>query len=266
MKNHFRKYLRWAVAVSAFGFGFSQAGIVITGTRVVYPAQEREVTIKINNTGTLPALVQSWIDDGNEKTSAQEKSMPFSLLPPVFRVDPGKAQTLRMSYTQEPLPQDRESVFWLNVLEIPPRPDAETRESRNLLQMAFRSRIKIFFRPQGLPGDADAAAAGLRWQLTTNEAGTGYDLEAENPSAFHVSISKASVSFGEQAYEAGSGMVAPRGSQRFPLAGLAAKPAAAPRIRFTAINDYGALVDREAGPEIRGEQQVAPPSEAAPNT
>src|SRR6478609_879117 len=161
MKNRFRTGVGRLLALSAFAFGLCHAAIVITGTRVVYPAEEREVTVKMNNTGTLPALVQTWIDDGNEKTSAQEKSVPFALLPPIFRIDPGKGQSVRMTYTKEPLPQDRESVFWLNVLEIPPRPDAELRDSRNILQMAFRSRIKIFFRPKGLPGNANEAIAGL---------------------------------------------------------------------------------------------------------
>ncbi|MDM0071339.1 fimbria/pilus periplasmic chaperone [Variovorax sp. J31P207] len=259
MKNHFRTGVRRLLVLSAFACGLSHAAIVITGTRVVYPAEEREVTVKLNNTGALPALVQSWIDDGNEKTSAQEKSMPFALLPPIFRIDPGKGQSVRMTYTKEPLPQDRESVFWLNVLEIPPRPDAEVRDSRNILQMAFRSRIKIFFRPEGLPGDSNEAIAGLRWQLTANEAGNGYDLKAENPSAYHVSVSRASVAFGDRTYETERGMVAPHDSLRFPLAGLKSKPDAAPRIRFTAINDYGAPVDREVEPAARVETQAAQP-------
>jgi chaperone protein EcpD len=259
MKNRFRTGVGRLLALSAFAFGLCHAAIVITGTRVVYPAEEREVTVKMNNTGTLPALVQTWIDDGNEKTSAQEKSMPFALLPPIFRIDPGKGQSVRMTYTRDPLPQDRESVFWLNVLEIPPRPDAEVRDNRNILQMAFRSRIKIFFRPKGLPGDPLQAVAGLRWELAANEAGNGYDLKAENPSAFHVSVSRASIAVGDRTYEAERGMVAPHGSLRFALTGLKAKPDPASRIRFTAINDYGALVDREVDPAAPVERQAAQP-------
>ncbi|PJI52023.1 molecular chaperone EcpD, partial [Methylobacterium radiotolerans] len=56
-------------------------------------------------------------------------------------------------HTGEPMPQDKESVFWLNVLEIPPKDKA----NQNLLQMAFRSRIKLFYRPAGLKGKAEDA-------------------------------------------------------------------------------------------------------------
>ncbi|MDP9033123.1 MAG: fimbria/pilus periplasmic chaperone, partial [Pseudomonadota bacterium] len=42
--------------------GCSQAmsSVVITGTRVIFPADKKEVTVKINNNGTKPVLVQSW--------------------------------------------------------------------------------------------------------------------------------------------------------------------------------------------------------------
>ncbi|WP_251677901.1 fimbria/pilus periplasmic chaperone [Escherichia coli] len=68
---------------------------------------------------------------------------PHLLLPPpINRVDPGKGQTLRVTFTDLPLPTDRESVFWLNVLEIPTR--YEPKSNDNYLQVAFRTRIKLF--------------------------------------------------------------------------------------------------------------------------
>ncbi len=50
------------------------------------------------------------------------------------------------------LPKDRESVFWFNVLEVPPKPDAATVANQSLLQLAFRTRIKLFYRPEALKG------------------------------------------------------------------------------------------------------------------
>ena len=31
------------------------AGVVITGTRLIYPADQKEITVKLNNNGTQPA-------------------------------------------------------------------------------------------------------------------------------------------------------------------------------------------------------------------
>jgi chaperone protein EcpD len=59
------------------------------------------------------------------------------------------------------VPQDRESVFWLNVLEIPPKPVGKA----NHIQLTVRSRLKLFYRPAGLAGSPKAAVAQLRWRL-----------------------------------------------------------------------------------------------------
>src|SRR6185312_1276720 len=97
------------------------AGVVVNGTRVVYPAAKREVTISLRNAGETPSLVQAWLDAGNPQSKPGEAHVPFVLSPPLFRLDPTKVQSLRLVYTRDPLPEDRESVFWLNVLDVPPR-------------------------------------------------------------------------------------------------------------------------------------------------
>ena len=120
-----------------------QASVVITGTRVIYPEKQKEVTVRVNNTGTGPVVLQSWIDNGDVNARPEMLKVPFVLTPPINRVEPNKSQTLRISYTGSALPKDKESVFWLNVLEIPAK--ADTSSSQNYLQMAYRSRIKLFF-------------------------------------------------------------------------------------------------------------------------
>src|SRR4051795_2741969 len=70
------------------------AGVVVNGTRVVYPADKREVTISLHNTGATPSLVQAWIDAGDANSKPGESKVPFVLTPPLFRLDPTKVQTL----------------------------------------------------------------------------------------------------------------------------------------------------------------------------
>lgn len=97
----------------------ASASVVITGTRVIYPSDAREVSVKLANKGKKPVLIQSWIDDGDVKAKPETIHVPFILTPPINRVEPDKSQTLRISYTGKLLPTDRETVYWLNVLEIP---------------------------------------------------------------------------------------------------------------------------------------------------
>jgi len=171
------------------GAGCAQASIVITGTRVIYPEAEREVTVRLDNVGNTPELVQTWLDEGNPKTLPSESKAPFTIVPPLFRLDPKKGQSLRLIYTHDPLPQDKESVFWLNVLEVPPRDTSTSaNDNPNKLQLAFRTRIKVFFRPTGLTGRADDGAAQVSWRFVSKGDG-GYVLEASNPTPYNVTFS-----------------------------------------------------------------------------
>lgn len=216
------------------------AAVVITGTRLVYPADQKEITVKLNNNGTLPALVQSWIDTGSVESTPTSSKAPFLLSPPVARIDPTKGQSLRVLFTGAPLAQDKESVFWLNVLEIPPKPEAGA--DINTLQMAFRSRIKLFYRPTGLPGTASEAIEQVQWQLVPARDGQGLALQAFNPSAFHVSLIELELVAGAQRERSEDGMIAPGETRQFVLPTLKVRPAAGAQVEFSAINDYGALI------------------------
>jgi chaperone protein EcpD len=224
--------------------GSAQAGVVISGTRVIYQASEREITVKLGNEGDTPALVQVWLDTGNPNALPDESKVPFTLSPPLFRLDPKKGQSLRLIYTQEPLPQDKESLFWLNVLEVPPRADtATTSNDPNSLQLAFRSRIKLFFRPAGLPGNADDAAAQVRWKFVRKDNG-GYALEATNPSPYHVTFSKIAAVDGATTWTSyKGGMVDPGASVDFDLGSMTPLAAVPAQVDYTFINDYGAGVN-----------------------
>jgi len=226
----------------SWGSGVAHAGVVISGTRVIYQATEREVTVKLSNEGDAPALIQVWLDTGNPNAMPNETPVPFTLSPPLFRLDPKKGQSLRLIYTQEPLPQDKESLFWLNVLEVPPR-TAATPDDPNALQLAFRSRIKLFFRPAGLAGDPNDAAAKVTWKFVRKDAG-GYVLQASNPTPYHVTFSKIVATESTTSWTSDKGgMVDPRTSADFDVGNIAPLAAVPAQVDYTFINDYGAGVN-----------------------
>ncbi len=231
----------------------ASAGVTIAGTRVIYPAQQREVAVKLSNAGERAALVQVWVDDGDPKQSPDTSRAPFLVTPPVARIEPGKGQTLRLIYSGPSVdagaPTDaaeaaRESVYWLNMLEIPPGADPSA-AGQNQLQIAFRTRIKIFLRPPGLPGDAQAAAAQLQWRSVRTDQGR-WALEARNPSRFHVSINRVALQSPGIASSDQGGMVAPGGALRFELPGLAAAAAPGSQVEYTVINDHGGRTELRA--------------------
>ncbi|MDF3201801.1 fimbria/pilus periplasmic chaperone [Pseudomonas sp. 1912-s] len=219
---------------------YANAGVVITGTRLVYPAAQQEITVKLNNNGSKPVLVQSWIDGGDLTSSPSNAKAPFVLTPPVARIDPNKGQSLRMMFSGPPQPSDRESVYWLNVLEIPPKVQDDT--ETNVLQMAFRSRIKIFYRPDNLPGTATEAIEQVQWKIVLINQGKSYALQAYNPSAYHVSQIALTLVDGVTREPSEDGMIDPGQTRQFPLPTLKKPPSSSAVVEFSAINDYGALV------------------------
>jgi chaperone protein EcpD len=226
--HKFTQYL--AVAVLCATSMAASASVVISGTRVIYPSDAKEVTVKLTNKGSGPVLIQSWIDNGDTTAKPETISVPFVLTPPINRVEPSKGQTLRLSYTGAALPTNQESVFWLNVLEIPAK--AAKQGDENYLQMAFRSRIKLFFRPAGLSGNANDAAKALTW---SSSAG---GVLATNPTPYYVSLVTVKVN----GKEVEGQMVAPGGNQKFalPAAGAGSK------VSFAFVNDYGAVNSAES--------------------
>ncbi|HAT2608337.1 TPA: molecular chaperone [Kluyvera intermedia] len=218
----------WLLFILLFA-EYVHAGIQLAATRVIYPAGKREVTLAVTSKDPTPRLIQTWIENDSVDTA----KVPFIILPPIFRLNPDKGQTLRIIYTGGAVPQDRESVFWLNVLEIPPKPAGKA----DHIQLTVRSRLKLFYRPEGLAGSPKAAVAQLRWRLVQNNQ--GYALECENPSAFTVSLNHVGLTDTVKSEdERQSGMCPARGQQRFAVQATPAQLGGG-TLFFTTIDDYG---------------------------
>jgi chaperone protein EcpD len=218
--------------------------VTIGGTRVVYPLEQREVTVKLDNDSNAPSLVQVWIDDGNANAKPSEVKVPFVITPPIFRMDSKKAQTLRVMYTGDALPQDRESVYWLNVLDIPPK--SADSSNANTLKLAYRTRIKVFVRPGKLPGKAEDAPPQLTWKIAASPDGKGQAVSVSNPTPYYVSFSEVDVESGGHTFKnEQGGMVAPHSSVVLPIANMNAVAAGA-KVHYTAINDYGGPINGDA--------------------
>ncbi|MEH5143181.1 molecular chaperone [Enterobacter cloacae] len=209
----------------------ANASIQISSTRIIYHADEKDVSAEINNPGKYPVLLQSWIDSGNPDIKPENIATPFVLTPPLVRVNAGEGQTLRLVLVDHSISQEMESVYWLNVLEIPPVVD----KKRNQIQVAFRSRIKIFYRPSALD-DKGARLAGsqLIWRQQ------GKQILITNPTPYFVSLVAITFSSGSKKVTVPADMVAPKTTKSFSLPDA---PAISTKSKVTVdyINDYGAV-------------------------
>lgn len=229
-------YMTALIFSAAFSISQSAfADIVISGTRVIYPQSAKDVTVNMENRGTKPLLVQTWLDDGRDMTNPEELKLPFVITPPVSRVDPSKGQTVRITWLGKEMAQDRETMYWFNVLEVPPK--AKGGADQNLLQLAFRTRIKLFFRPDGLKGNSATAATQLKWSQQGNA------LIARNDTPYYVSLAKLEGVAGGKKVVLDPHVVAPFATQTYAVKGTTAR---INKLTYTSINDFGGAEDHEA--------------------
>ncbi|MBS4431027.1 molecular chaperone [Pectobacterium punjabense] len=147
-------------------------------TRVIFNDDEQSATVMLmNQNAENPFLAQSWLTDErrNKVTS------PLMVLPPLQRIEAKGYSLIRLVKTEQitQLPTDRESLFYLNVREIPPKT-----EKANVLQIAIQSEIKVFFRPRGVKPAKDEI-----WQKKLLIKKTGNVFQVENPTPYYITVS-----------------------------------------------------------------------------
>lgn len=207
----------------------SQAALTISATRVVFDSDKRSVSVIVANPSDKTFAVQTWVNTAADDTTT---AVPFMPSPPLFRLNPGKQQQVQINGLPNNLPTDRESVFYFNVQEIP---RVESTEG-NVLNIALRTRIKLFYRPAQLKGGPLANLKDLQWSIRQVDGQA--QLQVHNPTPFHVSFSRLDVSGNGQSQKLSSApMVEPFASQRYPLSDI--KAGSGLLVEFSAINDYG---------------------------
>ncbi|WXL25668.1 molecular chaperone [Ectopseudomonas mendocina] len=213
-------------ALLAISF-YSQAAVTLGGTRLIFTAPNKEASILARNNSNTDIMIQSWIDADNPSINT---NIPFAITPSLSRLGADKQQLLRIFYQGKGADQERESVYWLSVQEIPPKPEKD-----NVLQIAARHKIKVFYRPTGLTGDPLSAAKELKWTITSK------GLEVSNPSKFHVSIANAKLKTAKKDYRVDTDMIRPGETASFAIKGWSGDSGTLSTIDFEVVNDYGGI-------------------------
>ena len=195
----------------------ASAGVIIGGTRVIYNEGSKDVSLSVENPDKIPYLIQSWIDGIDEK-----KQSDFTITPPLFRLNEEKTNALRIFLTENKLPSDRESLFWLNIKTIP-----ATKKTENSLQIAFKTQMKLIYRPSSLKEvNFDEEQKKLTWSKSANK------ITVKNPTPYFINFQ--SISFnGKKANDVS--YAAPFSSASFDLN----ETSNSGTVKWEVINDYG---------------------------
>ncbi|QRY77845.1 molecular chaperone [Pseudomonas sp. PDNC002] len=221
----------------ALAAGTVRAGVTAESTRVIFASNLNEVAVLLANVNPYPVMVQTWIDDGALDSTPDKAISPFMSLPSVFRLEPGERRSLRIIFTgKQSLPRDRESVFWLNLHEVPPSSVAAGMPAeQQRLVVSMHTQMKVFYRPTKLTMTQPEAAAKLTasWQ----QNGEKTQLRIDNPSPYFMTLTAVELIAGQQHQSLKGDMVKPESSLVLEAAGHL--PGGPVQVEFTWLDDDG---------------------------
>ncbi|CAM6632546.1 fimbrial biogenesis chaperone [Enterobacter cloacae] len=204
---------------------FAWATVSPDRTRIIFNASAKSVSVRlINQSKTDPYLAQSWIEDKEGKKTREF----ISPVPPLLRIEPEEQAQVRLMAQQNlsRLPADRESLFYYNMREIPPKA-----EQKNVMQIAMQSRLKLFWRPKAIELK-EGQFVPLDKVVISRASGT---LQFKNSSPYYITVGYIGLNGKTLLPGAESVMIEPFGQASQSLAKLPAE------FQVGYISDYGGL-------------------------
>lgn len=149
--NRLTKVLGMALALAMVSQS-AQASLSADQTRYIFRGDKDSLTITVSNNDKERTFGgQAWVDNIVEKDTRPT----FVVTPSFFKVKPQGQQTLRIIMASDHLPQDKESVYWLNLQDIPPALEGSG------IAIALRTKLKLFYRPKALQEGRKGAEEGI---------------------------------------------------------------------------------------------------------
>lgn len=231
-----KKHILFALLMTLASAQMARAGVQLGATRVIYPEQEKSVSVSVmNGSGDKPYLVQAAVLDADLK-----RSDAFEVLPPLFRLETRGNYDLRILKTTAPLPKDRETLKWLSVKGISSSEGESAVDTgaastvQANVSMGVGLNIKLIYRPAGL---------AMRWRdgmAALKVTRTSRGLHLTNSSPYYMSF--VSVEAGAKKVVGGNARLhdltlAPFTSEDIDAVGVTAQD----KVKWRVINDFGAV-------------------------
>ncbi|MFC5429587.1 molecular chaperone [Paraburkholderia denitrificans] len=229
------------LASSVFA-GTAWGSVVLPHTRVIYDGSASERTLRLTNRDETPSVMQVWVDTGDAASTPSTANAPFVASPPVFRIEPNSGHSVRLVFVGEGLPKDRETLFYLNTLQIPAV--SASVADRNRMTMLLRNRVKLFYRPAEIEGDPAQAIDTLGFHINTGKAGSE-KIVADNGSGYYVSLVEGKLKCGSHTATFEPDMIAPYSSHEWSVKGTCPLNGEIVHVSVRYIDDYGAVRDAE---------------------
>lgn len=178
----------FCILILALQHSILHAGFALSGNRVIYNEADKEQSLILANINDYPIVAQTWVDEG--AGYPDQSNAPFIVIPAVFKMNSKGIQALRIMYNGSAIPKDRESVFWLNLYEVPGKNQQQVmqaQESNVQINLAMNTQLKVFYRPKSLKYmDVDEISKKIKF-LARGVEGKKM-LILDNPTPYHLSL------------------------------------------------------------------------------
>ncbi len=208
----------------SFVMSNAYASINVDRTRIVFSAKQDTVSMTLSNNAELPYLAEAWIEDEN----GQKVLNDFVVIPPIQRIEANGKNQIKIvrSESSKGLPDNKETLYYLNIKEVPPKS-----EYKNNMQVALKSKLKIFYRPTQILTNNDQS-----WLSEIKVSYKNKVVKIDNPTAYYINIADVVDKKGQVVKGIGYNMLKPQSFKEIKLSNDLS-----PDIKIGYIDDYGAI-------------------------
>lgn len=135
-----KKRVLAAALVSLLSANSAFAALALDATRYIYKGDKQTLSAVVENQTKSDFGAQVWLDNIVEKDTRPT----FIATPSFFKVKGDGKQVFRIMKATDHMPKDKESIYWLNLQEIPPK------KKNSGLVMAIRTKVKMIYRPEAI--------------------------------------------------------------------------------------------------------------------
>ncbi|MGR5241675.1 fimbria/pilus periplasmic chaperone [Photobacterium damselae] len=135
-----KKRVLTAALFSLLSVNSAFAALSLDATRYIYKGDQQFVSTVVSNQSKRDFGAQVWVDNIVEKDTRPT----FIATPSFFKVKGDGRQVFRIMKVSDHMPKDKESIYWLNLQEVPPK------KKGSGITMAIRTKVKMIYRPKAI--------------------------------------------------------------------------------------------------------------------
>lgn len=222
------KFILLLFLFTSFICNANTEGVFLGRTRVIFNSSSESESLSVtNSSSTNPWLLRSWISGGDSNT---QKEKTFIITPPLYKLEPSNTINLKINKLSAKFPSNQESLFYVNVMAIPPMTNSQKSEAGEAkINFSINNKIKLLYRPESLNNKSDIENAYNSLKLKKQSGGIVF----ENQSPYYITLTD--IKYNGKTNDETGFMLSPFSESLIKCSG------ACNNVNYKIINDFGGV-------------------------